>query len=212
MMPVYVGGSLKYEDGLQYLQNSLTGSFTQGGSSSTYQYNRTTSSNGLGLSIDAGFLAQLTDAIQLGMMFQNIQSNFSWTATQQTMSLNQATGQETVSSTAANQTVNANLPYITSLGLTASPQGKNIFLLGEVQWAPGQTNWKFGLERYYPENNMVVRLGTLNDPISQSQLWTFGWGVLTKVFTIDVAFETRSLPAIQNSIAVGGALDAEVRF
>ncbi len=211
-MPVYVGGSLKYEDGIQYLQNSLTGNYTQGVTTVGYQYTRTTSSNGLGLSIDAGFLAQLTDSLQLGMMFENIQSNFSWTATQQTIALNQTNGQEKVTSTVPNQTIVANLPYITRLGLTADPQGKNIYLIGEVEWAPNQTNWKFGLERYYPENNMVVRFGTFYDNISQSQLYSFGWGVLTKVFTLDIAFETRSLPAIQDSIAVGGALDAEVRF
>ena len=211
-MPVYVGGSLKYEDGIQYLQNSLTGNYTQGVTTVGYQYTRTTSSNGLGLSIDAGFLAQLTDSLQLGMMFENIQSNFSWTATQQTIALNQTNGQEIVTSTVPNQTIVANLPYITRLGLTADPQGKNIYLIGEVEWAPNQTNWKFGLERYYPENNMVVRFGTFYDNISQSQLYSFGWGVLTKVFTLDIAFETRSLPAIQDSIAVGGALDAEVRF
>lgn len=212
-MPVYVGASLKYEDGLQYLQNNLTGTYAQGVTTG-YQYTRTTSSNGLGLSIDAGFLAQVTDSMQLGMMFENIQSGFSWTATQQQIQLDQNTGQETVipGSTLTNQTLTANLPYITRLGLTAAPPGKNIYLMGEVEWAPNQTNWKFGLEHYYPESNMVVRLGTFYDNISQSQLWTFGWGVLTKIFTLDLAFETRSLPAIQDSIAVGGALDAEVRF
>src|SRR5208283_4803993 len=46
-MPVYVGASLKYEDGLQYLQNNLTGTYSQG-STLGYQYTRTTSSNGLG--------------------------------------------------------------------------------------------------------------------------------------------------------------------
>jgi hypothetical protein len=212
-MPVYIGASMKYEDGLQYLQNNLTGAYTQGVTTG-YQYTRTTSSNGLGLSFDAGFLAQLTDSIQLGMMFENIKSNFSWTATQQNLNLDPSTGLETVApnSTLANQTVTANLPYITRLGLTAAPQGKNIYLLGEVEWAPGHSNWKFGLERYYPDSNMVVRLGTFYDNISQSQLWTFGWGVSAKFFTLDAAFETRSLPSVQDSIAVGGSLDAEVRF
>ena len=212
-MPVYIGASLKYEDGVQYLQNNLTGTYTKY-SSTGYQYTRTTSSNGLGLSIDGGFLAEVTDSIQIGMMFENIQSNFSWTTTQQTLNLDSNTGQETVApgSTLSNQTLTANLPYITRLGITAAPQGKNVFLIGEVEWAPNQTNWKFGLERYYPENNLVVRLGTFYDNISQSQLWTFGGGVFTKSFTIDLAFLTRSLPAIQDSIAVGGSLDAEVRF
>jgi len=213
-MPVYVGASLKYEDGLQYSQKVLTGTFVTGSSTPGYQYTSTTSSNGLGLSIDGGFLAEVTDSIQIGMMFENIQSNFSWTTTQQTLNLDPNTGQETVApgSTLSNQTLPANLPYITRLGLTAAPQGKNVFLIGEVEWAPNQTNWKFGLERYYPENNMVVRLGTFFDNIAQSQLWSFGWGVFTKSFTIDLAFLTRSLPAIQDSIAVGGSLDAEVRF
>jgi hypothetical protein len=128
------------------------------------------------------------------------------------LTLDPNTGLETVTGSAQNETVQANLPYITRLGMTASPQGKNIYLLGEVEWAPNQTNWKFGLERYYPESNMVVRFGTFYDNISQSQLWCFGWGVLTKVITIDLSFLTRSLPAVQDSIAVGGALDAEVRF
>jgi hypothetical protein len=213
-MPVYVGGSLKYQDGLQYSQDNLTGTYTYTqGVTTTYQYTRTTSSNGLGLSIDAGFLAQLTDFIQMGMMFENIQSNFSWTATQQTLNFGQS-GPATVApnSTLTNQTVTANLSYITRLGISISPQGKNVCLSGEVEWGPDQTNWKFGLERYYPESNMVVRLGTFYDNISQSQLWCFGWGIFTKVFTLDMAFETRSLPSIQDSIAVGGALDAEVRF
>jgi hypothetical protein len=209
-MPVYAGASLKYEDGIQYVQNSLTGAFTQG-SSMGYQYTRTTSSSGLGLSIDAGFLAQVTDSIQVGMMFENIQSNFSWTAVQQTLNLDPVTGQETVSGS-QNETLTANLPYITRLGITAAPPEKNIYLLGEVEWAPNHTNWKFGMERYYPESNMVVRFGTFYDNISQSQLWAFGWGVVTKVVNLDVSFLTRNLPDVQNSIAVGGALDAEARF
>ena len=210
-MPVYAGASLKYEDGLQYVQNSLTGTFTHGSLNNQYSYTRSTSSNGLGLSIDAGFLAQVTDSIQVGMMFENIQSNFSWTAVQQTMSLDSTTGQEMVSGS-QNETLTANLPYITRLGITAAPQEKNIYLIGEVEWTPNQTNWKFGLERYYPESNMAVRFGTFYDNISQSQLWTFGWGVITKVVTVDVSFLTRNLPDVQNSIAVGGALDAEARF
>ena len=205
-----VGGSLKYHDGIQYQRTLLTGVYTQG-SSTGYQYTRTTSTSGLGLSLDGGFLVKINDSLSAAMMFQNLQSNFTWQAKQQTFTLDPTTGAET-STASSDVDINANFPYATKLGLSACPPDKNIALEGEVAWTQGVTNWRAGLERWYPENNLVVRMGTFNDRVSNSQLWTFGVGYQIPVFNIDAAFVTRSLPAVQDSISFGAALDAEVRF
>jgi hypothetical protein len=206
-----VGGSLKYHDGLQYQQISLTGTYTQGVTTAGYQYTKTTSNSGLGLSIDLGFLLRLTDALQFGMMFQNIQSSFSWQAQQQSFNLDPNTGAETPAGAASNVTVQEPFPYATKLAVTATPS-KDINLDGEVDWTQQQTHWSGGLERFYAQSNFVIRLGTFYDDISQSQLWTIGLGYLKNNLNIDIALETRSLPEIENSIALGGALDVLVHF
>jgi len=204
-----IGGSLKYHDGIQYQQTSLMGTYQTGGGS--YQYTKTTSTSGLGLSIDAGFLVKFTDAIQVGMMFQNIQSNFNWQGQQQTFTLDPNTGKD-VPGAISNVTIPANFPYATKLGVVGAPPDKNIALEGEVSWTQGQTNWRAGLERYYPDSHLAVRLGTFNDRVSNSQLWTFGGGYQVPNFNLDLSFLTRSLPAVQDSISFGVAIDAEVRF
>ncbi len=207
---VSVGGSLKYHDGLQYQQTSLTGTYTSGNTTG-YTYTKTTSTSGLGLSMDLGFFAKISDSIQIGLMFQNIQSNFNWQAQQQSYTLDPATGAD-IAGPVTNVTVSTPYPYAKKLGASLSPSGNNVILEGEVSWSEQQTRWRFGLERYYPEANMDVRLGTYTDDISNQQLWSFGAGYIAKSFNIDLSFLTRSLPNLQNSIALGGALDAEVRF
>ncbi len=112
----------------------------------------------------------------------------------------------------SNVTIPANFPYATKLGVVGIPPDKNIALEGEVSWTQGQTNWRGGLERYYPESHMVVRLGTFNDRVSNSQLWTFGGGYQVTNFNLDLSFLTRSLPAVQDSISFGFAFDMEARF
>jgi hypothetical protein len=207
-----VGGNLKYHDGLQYGQTSLTGTYTQGVTTG-YTYTKTTSNSGSGLSMDLGFFAKMTDAIQIGLMLQNIQSNFTWQAQQQNYTLDPNTGAETpVPGSATNVTVSTPYPYARTLGLSLAPPNNNIVLEGEVSWSQQLTHWKVGLDRYYPEANLDVRLGTFTDDVSNQQLWTFGVGYLTKTVTVDLAFLTRSIPNLQDSIALGGALDAGVRF
>lgn len=206
-----IGASLKYHDGVQYQQTQLTGSFTQG-SSAGYTYTKTTSSSGLGLSVDGGFLVKVSDALSTGMMFQNLQSNFSWQAQQQSYSLNSGTGAETLLGAASSVTIQSPYPYATKWGVLIDPPGKDILLEGEVSWSQQQTHWRFGLERYYPQNFIAVRFGTFYDDISQSQLWAFGFGYEKPFLSLDLSFVTRSLPEIQNSIALGGAASAIVRF
>jgi hypothetical protein len=206
-----VGGSLKYHDGLQYQQTSLSGTYTQGVTTG-YTYTKTTSTSGLGLSIDLGFFAKVSDSIQLGLMLENIQSSFTWQAEQQNYTLDSLTGAETPSGPATNVNVSTPYPRATKLGGSLTPPGSNINLEGEVSWSEQQTRWSAGLERYYPEANMVVRFGTFADEISNQQLWSFGAGYIAKNFNIDLSFLTRSIPNLQDSIALGGALDAEVRF
>jgi hypothetical protein len=205
-----IGGSLKYHDGIQYQQTTMTGVFQQG-SSTGYQVTKTFSTSGLGMSIDAGFVAKPTDTIQIGMQFQNLQSNFNWQAKQQTYNLDPVTGAETLAGS-TDVTIPANFPSATKLGLLAAPSDKNIALEGEVTWTQGQTYWRFGMERWYPENHIVVRFGTFNDPVSHQQLWNFGFGYQVASFNIDGAFVTRSLPSVQDSISFGLGLDASVRF
>ncbi len=207
-----VGGSLKYHDGIQYQQTVLSGVYQQGSTAAGYQYTKTTSNSGLGLSFDGGFLVKINDTLSAGMMFVNLQSNFNWQAKQQTFVLDPSTGAETPVGLPVDVTVPANFPSATKLGLTACPPEKNIALEGEVSWTQGQVNWRGGVERWYPENHLVVRLGTFNDRVSNSQLWTFGAGFQLPAFNIDAAFVTRSLPAVQDSISFGAALDAECRF
>lgn len=206
-----IGGSLKYHDGIQYEQTILSGTYTQG-LTTGYQYTKTTSNSGLGLSIDGGFLGKITDSISIGMMFENLQSNFDWQAQQQTFNLNPITGAETPAGPPVAVDLKSNFPSATKLGISAAPPDKNIALEGDVEWTQGQVNWRGGLERWYPENHLVVRLGTFNDRVSNSQLWTFGVGYQLPSFNIDASFVTRSLPAVQDSLAFGAALDAEVRF
>jgi hypothetical protein len=187
------------------------GTYQQAAPATGYTYTKTTSTSGLGLSIDAGFLAKFTEALQVGMMFQNLQSNFNWQAQQQSYTLD-GSGKETASGPATNVTIPANFPYATKLGLMGSPPGTNVALEGEVAWTQGVVNWRAGLERLYPDNHIVVRLGTFNDRISNSQLWTIGGGYMVPNFNLDLSFLTRSLPAIQDSITFGIAFDAIVRF
>ena len=206
-----VGGTLKYNIGLQYQQTSLTGTFKQGGISSDQQYVKYSSNSGLGYSVDAGFFVQLSSSIQAGMMFENLQSNFSWQAQKQVITLDQNTGADT-SNVASNVSLAAPLPYATKLGAVLTPQDKNTLLEGQVSWSQGQTRWRAGLEQYNPSNFFVVRLGTYADDVSGTQLWTFGVGYDKTNVNIDLAIVTRSLPDLTSSIALGGALDAAVRF
>ncbi|MGH7738808.1 MAG: hypothetical protein ACREL1_01560 [bacterium] len=208
---ISAGFNLKYSYGNQFSQTDLTGSYTQGAASS-YQYNKTTSSSGLGLSTDMGFLAQISDALQAGLMLQNLTSSFNWTAQQQAYTLNTVTGQESPDGLSQAVTVSAPFPYTVKLGLLAEPSGSDLVLNGEVDFANHQTHWKAGLEHYYPANHLVVRLGTFNDPYSNNQLWTIGAGYYTTHFSLNAALITRSLPNIEDSVALGGALDADLRF
>ena len=207
-----VGASLKYHDGLQYRQDQLTGTFTQG-SATGYQYTRTTSTSGLGLSVDGGFMVKITDSLQFGMMFQNLQSSFSWQAQQESFNLDSTTGAETpIPGSSSSVTLQSPFPYATKLGILLDPPGKDILLEGEISWSQQQTHWRFGLERYYPANFIAVRFGTFFDDISQSQLWSFGFGYERTFLSLDLSFVTRSLPNLQDSVALGGAASAIVRF
>jgi len=207
---VSVGGSLKYNYGTQYEQTSLTGTYTQG-SATGYQYTRTTSNSGLGLSTDVGIFGKISDALQLGVMLENLTSSFNWSAQQQSISLDPNTGQESAGPV-TNITVSAPFPYTTKVGLVATPGSADILLDVEADFVNHQTHWKFGLERFYPENNLAIRLGTFNDDVSGNQLWTFGGGYYSKNLEVDLSFVTRSIPDLQDSIALGGALSADLRF
>jgi hypothetical protein len=209
---VSVGGSLKYNYGTQYEQTSLNGTYIQGNpSSSQYTYTRTTSNSGLGLSTDVGIFGKISDALQLGVMLENLTSSFNWSAQQQSINLDPYTGQESAGPV-TNVTVSAPFPYTTKVGLVATPGSADILLDVEADFVNHQTHWKFGLERFYPENNLAVRFGTFNDDVSGDQLWTFGGGYYSKNLEVDLSFVTRSIPDLQDSIALGGALSADLRF
>jgi hypothetical protein len=206
-----IGGNLKYNDGLYYQQSSLTGTFTQG-SPFSGTYTKTSSTSGLGLSMDFGFLAKISDSLQAGMMFQNIKSSFNWTATQQNFTLDPTTGAESPTGTASSVTISAPFPYATRLGMVYDPQEKNIIVEGEVSWSQQQTRWRAGLERFYPEASLVVRFGTFADEVTNQQMWCFGVGFVGKNVAVDGSFLTRSIPDLQDSITLGGALDAIISF
>lgn len=206
-----IGGNLKYHDGLNYEQIVQSGTFTQG-SSTGYTYTKTTSTAGSGLSIDLGFFARLSDSLQAGFVIENMQSDFKWTAQQQSYQLDPVTGAETTSGPPTSVEVSDPFPYTTKLGINLSPPGKDVGLEGEVSWSQGQTRWRAGLERYYPETNLVVRMGTFADEISNQQMWCFGAGYIQKNFNVDVSLVTRSIPDLQSSVGLGGGIDAAVRF
>lgn len=206
-----VGGSLKYHYGTRFHQTTLTGAYTQG-LGTGYQYTKIDSTSGLGLSTDLGFFAKVTDSLQVGFMMQNLQSDLKWQGTQQAYTLDPVTGQETASGAAVPVTVSAPLPYTTKLGVAIAPPDKNIYLEVEVSWVNQTTHWRAGLERYYPDSGLAVRLGTFADEVSGQQLWTFGLGFQRANFSVDIAGVTRSVPDIQNSIALGGAIDLAFRF
>ncbi len=203
--------SLKYNYGNSFNQTSLSGSFTQG-VGGPYTYTKTTSTSGLGLSTDLGFIGKLNDALQVGVMMQNLTSSFNWSAQQQSYSLDSTTGQESASGPATNITVSAPFPYTVKIGVLAQPTGTDTVLNGEVDFVNHQTHWKAGLERYYPANNLVVRLGTFNDEVSGDQLWTIGAGFYTLRFNLDASLVTRSVPNVEDSVALGGALSGSFRF
>lgn len=205
-----VGGNLKYHYGTQYEQTSLAGTYTQG-STAGYSYSRITSSSGLGLSMDLGFFAKISDMLNVGYMMQNIQSNFNWQAQQQNYTLDPLTGQDVPSGAASSVTINAPFPYTTKLGVAIAPPDKNTYLEGEVSWVNGQTFWRGGIEKYY-NNGMVLRFGTFADQVSGQQLWSFGFGYFRPSFNIDISCVTRSIPDLQDSIALGGGVDAALRF
>ncbi len=208
-----IGGSLKYYDGIQYQQTTLNGNYSQLTPGSGYTYTKTTSDSGSGMGIDLGLLAQVTSSLQLGMMFENIQSNFTWQATQQNYQFDgSSNANESPSGPAQSVTVSAPFPYATKLGLLLAPEGKDIDLEGQVVWSQGQTRWSGGLERFYPQSHIVVRLGTFADEVSNQQIWCAGVGYVSKLVDVDASFETRSIPDLQDSIALGGALDAVVNF
>ncbi len=211
-LPIFtIGGSLKYYDGIQYQQTSLNGTYTQG-TPGGYTYTKTASTSGSGMGIDAGFTAQLISSLQVGMMFENLQSNFTWQATQQNYQLDPNTGADIPSGPSQGVTVSAPFPYATKLGLLLAPQGKDIELEGQVVWSQGQTRWSGGLERFYPQSHIVIRLGTFADEVSNQQIWCAGLGYISKLVTIDASFETRTIPDLENSTTLGGALDAVVNF
>lgn len=205
-----VGGSLKYHDGTQYTQTSLTGTYTQG-SPTGYTETQITSTSGLGLSMDLGLYAKISDMLNVGFMIQNIQSNYNWQAQQQNYTLDPNTGLDVLSGPSSSVTVNQPFPYTTKLGIAIAPPEKNTFLEAEVSWVNQNTYWKAGLERYYP-GGLVIRLGTFADNISGQQLWTFGVGYFKSNFAIDLAGITRSVPDLQDSVALGGGIDASIHF
>ncbi|HVM31858.1 MAG TPA: hypothetical protein VMU88_01895 [bacterium] len=208
---VSAGFSLKYHYGTQFSQTALSGSFIQG-SGGPVTYTKTTSTSGLGLSTDAGLLAKVTDGLQVGVLFQNLTSSFNWTAQQQSYALDPSTGAEAVTATQS-VTISAPFPYTVKVGILAAPSDSDTFVDAEADFAKGQpTRWKVGIERFYPANNLVVRLGTFADPVSGDQLWAIGAGFATNQFSLNGAFITRSLPNLEDSVALGGALDATVRF
>jgi hypothetical protein len=43
-------------------------------------------------------------------------------------------------------------------------------------------------------------------------LWSFGVGFFRPNFNIDISCVTRNIPDLQDSIALGGGVDAAVRF
>jgi hypothetical protein len=203
------GGSLKYHYGTQYTQTTLTGTYTQG-STTGYQYSTITSTSGLGLSIDLGLYAKISDMLSLGLMIQNIQSNYNWQAQQQNYTLDQNTGQD-IAGSSSSVTVVQPFPYTTKLGASIATPDKSTFLEGEVSWVNQTTHWKGGLEKYYP-GGLVMRLGTYSDDTSGQQLWTFGLGYFKPNFSIDVSGVTRSIPDLQDSLALGGGIDAAILF
>jgi hypothetical protein len=212
-IPVYIGANLKYHLGFSYARTVLEGDFAPGaGTSGGFRYERYSSVSGLGLSADFGFYGKISDALHIGMMFENLRSDFNWEATRRSYSLDPVTGAETQTGPDQTVTLQEPFPYSVRLGLSAAPEGKNIVLAGEVEWKEGETRWRGGLERYYPEVGMVVRMGTYADEISNEQIWCFGGGLLGKNFVLDVAFTTRSLPAVQDSIQLGAAANASMRF
>jgi hypothetical protein len=204
------GGSLKYHYGTQYTQTSLTGAYTQGVTTG-YQYSKITSTSGLGLSMDLGLFAKISDMMNVGFMIQNIQSSYNWQAQQQNYTLDPNTGQDVVSGSSSSVTVNQPFPYTTKLGVSIAPADKSTYLEGEVSWVNQTTHWRGGLEKYYP-GGLVVRFGTYNDDISGQQLWTFGVGFFRSNFSIDLAGITRSIPDLQDSLALGGGIDAAILF
>ena len=207
-----VGGNLKYHDGLQYQQTTLTGTYNQlTPNDGAYTYTKTTSNSGLGLSIDGGFLAKFTDSFTVGMMFENLTSNFTWQAAQQDYQLDGA-GHETPVGPPQNVTLSTPFPYATKLGMAFNPPDKDTGVEAQVVWSQQQTRWSVGLERLYPEAHILIRLGTFADAVSNQQMWCFGMGYLGKNITIDASFLTRSIPDLQDSISLGGALDAVVSF
>jgi hypothetical protein len=205
-----MGGTLKYHKGLQFEQDDLRGHY-QKGVTTEYQYDKFSSTSGLGFSIDGGFLIRISDVMQIGMMFQNFQSTFNWEALKKSIILDPNTGLET-SAGSSSVTISSPMPYAVRLGVLSAPQEKNTLVEGEVEWVNHETNWRFGVERFYPEASMAVRLGTFFDQVSKSQLWCFGGGYVRPSFNVDLSFFTRSLPDLTSSIALGGALSAAVRF
>jgi len=207
---VSVGGSLKYHYGSYYTQTSLTGTYTQG-STTGYQYTETNSTSGLGLSMDLGIYAKISDMMNVGLMIQNIQSNYNWQGQQQNFTLDPNSGQDILSGPSASVTVSQPFPYTTKLGIAVAPPQTNTFLEGEVSWVNQQTHWKAGMERYYP-GGLVIRLGTFADEISGQQLWTVGVGYFKTNLAIDLAGITRTIPDLQDSVALGGAIDVSILF
>jgi len=207
---ISVGGSLKYHYGSYYTQTSLTGTYTQG-STTGYQYTETSSTSGLGLSLDLGIYAKISDMMNVGLMIQNIQSNYSWQGQQQNLNLDPNMGQDVLNGTSASVSINQPFPYTTKLGIAIAPSQTNTFLEGEVSWVNQQTHWKAGMERYYP-GGLVIRLGTFADDISGQQLWTFGIGYFKTNLAIDLAGITRTIPDLQDSAALGGGIDVSILF
>lgn len=207
---ISVGGSLKYHYGNYYTQTALTGTYTQG-STTGYQYTETSSMSGLGLSMDLGIYAKISDVMNVGLMIQNIQSDYNWQGQQQNLTLDPITGQDVLSGPSTSVTVSQPFPYTTKLGIAIAPPQTNTFLEAEVSWENQTTHWKIGMERYYP-GGLVIRLGSFADDVSGQQLWTFGVGYFQPNLSIDLAGITRSVPDLQDSVALGGGIDVSIRF
>lgn len=204
-MSAALGGTLKIHQGSRFRQTVLGGTYTTNGPGGGYDYEQWSASSGSGFSWDGGILFKPTATIQVGVLMANINSNYKWKTEHSVLTLNPLTGAQSVATTDS-ETVQANQPRITRVGITLRSQDRGTTLTGESVHQDGSTFWHFGFERMLPAQHLALRLGTFHDITSDERLWTGGIGYYGHSYELDLGIATRKIPVVQDSPGFGFGL------
>ncbi len=204
-----LGATLKIHQGTRFRQSDLAGTYQPGLPATTID--RWSSTSGSGFSWDIGALVKPSPNIAVGVVLDNINSNFKWNVNHQVLGLDPATGMETpISSTL--ETLAAPMEHAVRFGFALMSEDRGTVLSADSRRAEGSTLWRFGYERSWAPQHLAIRLGTYRDPVSDRRVITGGAGYLGKKFKVQLAVSANHWPVVQDSSAFGAALDFSLKL